>query len=209
MSSNMSKAETHDRIVDAALDLFAEKGFGAVSVQSISGQAGVAHGTVFWHFGSKKDLYIATAKYAGRLLRETLEPLARSARGASGAKELLVAEYEFFKKKPAIWRLCLATAQDSLGAYPELVRAVAFLNHEMGEIWRIWTRNAEREGLLQPGTSAADTARLINATFSGLLTVAELREIDITPDLEHFARVLQAGCLVSPRTEASARLQAV
>jgi AcrR family transcriptional regulator len=48
--------ETRARIVDAAADLFAERGFDAVSVVEIARRAGVVEKTVFNHFPMKEGL---------------------------------------------------------------------------------------------------------------------------------------------------------
>jgi AcrR family transcriptional regulator len=48
--------ETRARIVDAAADLFAERGFDAVSVMEIARRAGVVEKTVFNHFPVKEGL---------------------------------------------------------------------------------------------------------------------------------------------------------
>jgi AcrR family transcriptional regulator len=50
------RQETRARIVDAAADLFAERGFDAVSVMEIAQRAGVVEKTVFNHFPVKEGL---------------------------------------------------------------------------------------------------------------------------------------------------------
>jgi AcrR family transcriptional regulator len=50
------RLETRERIVDAATDLFAERGFDAVSVMEIARTAGVVEKTVFNHFPVKEGL---------------------------------------------------------------------------------------------------------------------------------------------------------
>ena len=50
------RQQTRDRIVDAATELFAERGFDAVSVVEIAERAGVVEKTVFNHFPVKEGL---------------------------------------------------------------------------------------------------------------------------------------------------------
>lgn len=50
------RQETRERIVDAAAELFAERGFDAVSVMEIARRAGVVEKTVFNHFPVKEGL---------------------------------------------------------------------------------------------------------------------------------------------------------
>lgn len=51
-------------ILDAAEELFAEKGFEATSIQEISSRAGVSRGTPGYFFGSKEKLYQAMLERA-------------------------------------------------------------------------------------------------------------------------------------------------
>lgn len=46
-------------IIEAATELFAEKGFSATSTSEIAGRAEVAEGTIFKHYKSKKGLLMA------------------------------------------------------------------------------------------------------------------------------------------------------
>ena len=50
------RQETRARIVDAAAELFAERGFDSVSVMEIAKRAGVVEKTVFNHFPVKEGL---------------------------------------------------------------------------------------------------------------------------------------------------------
>lgn len=57
-TGNLS-ADKRERILQAALDEFAEKGYRAASTNSIASRAGVAKGLIFHYYGSKKELYLA------------------------------------------------------------------------------------------------------------------------------------------------------
>jgi len=51
------KAETQARILDAAIALFAERGYDGASIREIAARADVSRATVFWHFGDKSTLF--------------------------------------------------------------------------------------------------------------------------------------------------------
>ena len=53
------KADTRDRLLDAAASLFAEQGIDAVSVDTVADAAGRTSGAVYAHFGSKQGLLLA------------------------------------------------------------------------------------------------------------------------------------------------------
>ena len=56
-------------LLDAALDLFVEKGFAATRVEEVAARAGVSKGTLFLYFPSKEELFKAVVResIAGRL----------------------------------------------------------------------------------------------------------------------------------------------
>jgi len=62
------RPDTRDRILKAAEDLFADKGFKETTVRDIAGKATVNVALINYHFGSKEDLY-------KEILRERFAPL--------------------------------------------------------------------------------------------------------------------------------------
>lgn len=62
-------------LLDAALDLFVEKGFAATRVDEVAARAGVSKGTLFLYFPSKEDLFKAVVRknIAGRFPEWDLE----------------------------------------------------------------------------------------------------------------------------------------
>lgn len=51
--------EKQSKILQAAIEVFAEKGFAAASTNEIAQRAGVAEGTIFRHYKTKKDLLLS------------------------------------------------------------------------------------------------------------------------------------------------------
>jgi AcrR family transcriptional regulator len=80
-----SAEERRDDILDAALEEFAERGLHGASTEAIAKRAGISQPYVFRLFGSKKDLFKASAT---RCLRETLETFQRAAEGKRGEEAL-------------------------------------------------------------------------------------------------------------------------
>jgi len=63
------KAETRRRLLDAARELFAERGFEATRPQDIARAADVAAGTFYTHFDDRRDVFRAvTAETAAELM---------------------------------------------------------------------------------------------------------------------------------------------
>lgn len=100
----MLAQERRTRILDAAVEVFAQRGYGGAKMQDIASRAGVVPSVLYDHFGSKRELHITLLDLHDQQMRDrTLRRL----EGAS-AEELLrasVASYfEFVEKDPFIWR---------------------------------------------------------------------------------------------------------
>lgn len=54
--NNQKMTEKQQKIVEIAIEIFAEKGYASTSTSEIAKAAGVAEGTIFKHFGSKENL---------------------------------------------------------------------------------------------------------------------------------------------------------
>ncbi len=62
------KQERPGELLQAALDLFVEKGYAATRVEEVAARAGVSKGTLFLYFASKQELFKAVVRHsiAGR-----------------------------------------------------------------------------------------------------------------------------------------------
>ena len=83
----IGKDEVSAAVLQAASELFAEKGPAATSIREVAARAGVNHGLLHRHFGSKRQLLAATLQY----LADSAAALRES--GASQAE--VEATYEF------------------------------------------------------------------------------------------------------------------
>ena len=66
----MTEIKTRDRIITAARHLFSQKGFKGATTAEIAEKAGVAEGTIYTHFSSKKELLM---ECVNPLLEEVLD----------------------------------------------------------------------------------------------------------------------------------------
>jgi AcrR family transcriptional regulator len=65
-------AETRDRIIDAAIKLFSESGYGATAVRDIATQARVRVSTLYHYFRSKEMIYAEAQARVERALRDII-----------------------------------------------------------------------------------------------------------------------------------------
>jgi AcrR family transcriptional regulator len=85
VTERKSAEQRRDEILDAAMIEFAQYGLEGASTEDIARRAGISQPYVFRLFGTKKELFKATA---ARCLRETLEIFQRAAEGKRGEDAL-------------------------------------------------------------------------------------------------------------------------
>jgi len=63
--AGVTAAETRERLLRAAADVFAERGYDGTRVADIAAAAGVSNGALYAHFASKADLLVAALRTHG------------------------------------------------------------------------------------------------------------------------------------------------
>ena len=64
--AGVTSAETRARLLRAAADVFAARGYDGTRVADIAAAAGVSNGALYAHFGSKADLLVAALRAHGK-----------------------------------------------------------------------------------------------------------------------------------------------
>lgn len=87
MSMQQRGEETHQRILDVALEAFARQGYDATGVAEICGRAGVTKGGFYHHFRTKQDLFLELLE---RWLKEIDAQMAAARSGGGTVSEGLL-----------------------------------------------------------------------------------------------------------------------
>ena len=163
------KAETRGRLLAAAAELFARKGFHAVSTDAVADAADRTSGAVYAHFGGKEGLLLALVN-------------ARENQAAEEIGAALLAEPELTGKLAALWRAFMSTSAENEDTWmllehelwlhgardPEVADGLARRYQEarsaMGDAFTAW---AEQEGERLPVTGN-ELAVLMLALLLGL-----------------------------------------
>lgn len=101
-------ALSRERILEAAVELFAERGYAATSVEALCRRAEVARTALYWHFGSKEGLLAAALdRVAGAWIEgirksayQAGDPVERLDRAVAGMRALV-------EESPELLRLLL------------------------------------------------------------------------------------------------------
>ena len=142
---------TRDALVDAGLDLFAERGYAGVGTEEIVARAKVTRGALYHHFEDKRDLFRAVHE---RVEEDLVERIASQIGGIEDPWELMVAGTRSFLDacdEPAIKQIALTDAPSVLG-------------------WKEWREVDLRYGL-----------GLMRASLGGAIEAGALRRLPIEP----------------------------
>ncbi len=130
--------ETRQRIVGAALEVFAEEGFARASTRRIAAAAGVTPPALQYYFDSKEGLHRACADRIIAQVAARQEPVLAAGRAAArdgGADDALdalcdlvdlIADLTLTSEEAPVWRRFIARAHedDAGGAYPRIKAAI-------------------------------------------------------------------------------------
>ena len=84
-------------ILENAIGLFARNGYTGTDVQAVARSLGIAKGTVYIYFSSKRELFLAAVEYAIKRLAERIDEEVRRASGPTEkVKALVSAHFRFF-----------------------------------------------------------------------------------------------------------------
>lgn len=98
------RESTRRRIVDAAIDAFAEHGFDGAGTRDIAARAGVTQGLVTYHFDSKLDLWRAAAdQLFGDLAASLPTVVDGETSGPERARESIRAYVRFSARRPQLF----------------------------------------------------------------------------------------------------------
>jgi AcrR family transcriptional regulator len=177
-------------LLEAALELFAERGYRDASVDEIAARAGYSKGALYWHFSSKDDLFFALLEERiDRPWRETIELLEsappehdmapeasqRFAEVLRGQRELLLLNHEYWSQAVRDPKLRARYARRQAKLRAALARAItARLEHlgakrvdaaaeELATVFMSLTSGLAQEKLVEPD---AVPEHLLGNTFA-------------------------------------------
>jgi AcrR family transcriptional regulator len=147
--------ETKRRIIEMALELFAEKGFHHTNSKEIANRAGVAIGSFYAYFPDKKVLFLETLAAYVEAIAARITPLALDASTAHEARQSVI-NYVNGLVEAHLY-------------YPKFHREALILRHTDAEVKRIMDEQEKREMTLAlryiAATSPARTPRDMKAVM--------------------------------------------
>jgi AcrR family transcriptional regulator len=137
-------------VIGAAGELFSRRGFDGVSVRDIAKKAGVNHGLIHRHFGSKENLRRQT-------LQRMADAMLADVRGAGTLQEISRLAFRSLSEHEHFWRILARTILDGYGT-GDLHRSFPIARHLIERV-----KAAMKEGALR---GDLDPRMVVAAMFS-------------------------------------------
>ncbi|WP_062057946.1 TetR/AcrR family transcriptional regulator [Cellvibrio sp. OA-2007] len=189
---------TKDKLIDAAVTLFAVKGFNSTGIAEILAQVKVPKGSFYHYFKSKEDLGLAVIDHYGHILRDGL---AASLATNSGSPLTQLHQYFsdvliYFGEHFGRCNCLLGNLGQELALQSDAMR-VAIYRHYQGVEAQIAAcfEEAKQAGELAPTADAQLLARQLFAAWEGCLIRSKLEQT--TQPLEELLK-LYFGQLLKP-----------
>ncbi len=175
--------DRQEEILTAAVAVFAEKGFSASTTSEVAKAAGVAEGTIFRYFRTKKDLLTAivtrfVTTVGGNIMLDGIGKIVSESEGKDlrvVLKEILLDRLRLVRGMMPVFQVVLVEV-----LYHEEIRRMVgdtILPKARGTVQPLFDR-LEAEGTLRPGLSRDTIMRTILGAFVGLVAQSVFVETD-------------------------------
>lgn len=149
-------------ILGAARSLFCERGFASCSISEIATRAGIAQGTIYQFFESKRDLVIAVLEeWYGSMTSEILAELPGITGAEARLRYFIWRHLTFMQEAPDMFRLCANEFRNDGDTYrPQIISLNRRYTDMLVEILREGAESGEF-------ASDIDTALVRDLVFGG------------------------------------------
>jgi len=153
--------QRHQRILDAAVDVFADKGYHGTLVDEIALAADTSKGGVYFHFPNKQAIFLALLDRLANMLRERIEaavadepdPIAR----ADIALEVVLDTFAAHRRLARLFMV------EALGAGPEFNARMLAIRASFADLIRGHLDDAVAAGAIEPIDTATTAAAWFGA----------------------------------------------
>lgn len=144
-------AATRQRLLEAAEDVFAERGYHQTAVDDIVQAAGSSKGSFYFHFANKEAIFLALVEgFAQDLLMAVYEAVERQNGAIARVEAALRAGVEAFASRPRLARIFLVEA---VGLNPEFEAKRREIYEAFAHLIRGYLDQAIADGDLPAGDS--------------------------------------------------------
>lgn len=162
--------QTRNAILNAALQVFTERGIAGATLERISRTAGLTRGAFYWHFKDKSDLLQALIKRSAFPQRDLIIAAAEAGHDdpigllAAAASEVLI-QFEADERRQQLFRI-MATSDPASEAAASFRQADIDMFHVLTRL----TTLAHEQGTLTADFTPEEAAGAMMISMNGLLS---------------------------------------
>lgn len=195
--SRKEQAEANQkRLLDAALEVFTERGFHGATLEQIAARAGFTTGVVYSRFASKADLFLALLE---RTIEERIARLGELDEAPAGDVPVALTRswWDRVRRNPA-WMLVVIEFRVHAARDPQLnARYSALHTRHVEAVAAVMARDLTRAGA-RPAEPPVDAARISLAMGVGMVLERWALGDDALGDLPERAAKLMQRALATP-----------
>lgn len=182
--------QTRQRLLQAARELFNEKGFANTTLTEIVQRAGLTRGAAYWHFKSKDEIFITVVEQA--LDDMTASKKQALSRADCTAKERLQELLELPCRMPAEYALVnsVAALLPACPQFAELEASVQQHKDQLRQLVRNFLEEAQNQGQLTLHASTESTTKLFFLLFEGLYFHTQEGKVVTSRELSDFLDIV-------------------
>jgi len=163
--TSMYKAEIKEKIIQSAIESFAQTGYDRTKMEDIAKRLGLSKGTIYLYFRSKEDLFLAICEY-------NMQQGDKEDAGLFVKKENVATDAEQIydnirRREQGNDRVMLEMVAES-ARNPKLRKAMYELHVKVHEHVMEGVRNKMEDGFLKKDADAASLAIALVALYDGL-----------------------------------------
>jgi AcrR family transcriptional regulator len=184
-------------IIDAAFDMFSERGYAATGIADIAARLHMSHGTFYRYFENKRDILDhvitnVTGKIADAVAAENAPDAATTLEEyREQVRRIVNALAQALDDDPRVARVLLVEA---MGIDPELDARLIAVHRAYTDLTALYLENGIKRGYLRADLDAPPTARaLIGMVFAAALDAAHGEPTDRERFIKAAMRVMFDG----------------
>lgn len=168
-----SSEVTYGRIIRAARQIFAERGYDAAQNRAVAELAEMTPSSLYHYFDSKLDLYVAVFTEAEALVAERYRQALQARNGpAAAVAAVLDAARALYREDPSVPSF-LAGVPIEMRNHPEVSDAIAQCEVSTAGVLLELFEQAKEAGRLGPGANVFGLAAVLFASTSGVALFAQ------------------------------------
>jgi TetR/AcrR family transcriptional regulator len=173
--------DKQERVLEAALAEFAERGYHQASLNRLVAQAGIAKGSLYQYFPNKEGIFYYIFQHALKMVRRTLTTVKEETLEENFFVRLeksLLAGVAFWRQHPRIFNLYLKIQFDKNVPFRE--EFLAAVRRHAAEYFASLVRRAQSRGELWAGVPQGAVLFLLDAVFDRFLQAVAVPALDVT-----------------------------